>query len=145
MHATAHLLGRLGGDPELRYTPAGKAVCSFSLAVDRQGKDEVADWWSVTLWEKQAEFAANNLKKGGRVLVEGRPCLNTWTNERGEKNSRLALSARTLQVIDWAETTRPASGEASSASGSQQAPSQPQAAAGSGLDEDPFETGNESR
>ena len=95
------LMGRLGADSELRYTPSGQAVCEFSLAVQPYGQEE-PDWWRVTCWEKQAEFAANHLAKGCRCLVIGTPRLEEWTDKEGGHHAKLAATARTIQAIDWA-------------------------------------------
>lgn len=103
MHANANLLGRLGQDPELRYTQSGKAVCNLSLAVDQFDREADPDWWKLTLWEKQAEFAATHLAKGARVFVEGRPGMEEWEDGDGGHHAKLSLSVRTLQVIDWAD------------------------------------------
>lgn len=66
-------VGRLVRDPELRYTPQGKAVASFSIAVDDGwGDNKRTIWMRVTVWDKQAETVNNFLKKGRQVLVEGR-------------------------------------------------------------------------
>ncbi len=71
------VVGRLGRDPEMRYTPAGQAVTTFSLATDRQwiGEDgvpvKVTTWFKVSAWGKQAENCNNYLAKGKLVLVEG--------------------------------------------------------------------------
>lgn len=106
MRATVILLGRLGGDPELRITIAGTAVCNFSIAIDKEGeKDAPPDWWKVTCWEKTAEFCANNLAKGCRVLVEGRPGLEEWEGKDGTPYAKLAVVARSVQAIDWASDT----------------------------------------
>ena len=72
------LTGNLARDPEVRYTQSGKAVASFSLAVNRRfgkandGQQPSADFISIVAWEKLAEFCGNYLTKGSRILVEGR-------------------------------------------------------------------------
>ena len=72
------IVGNLGKDPELRYTPQGVAVCDFSMATNEKKRDksgefqEVATWFRVTLWRNQAENAAKYLKKGSQVFIEGR-------------------------------------------------------------------------
>lgn len=105
MLSTVTLMGRLGHDPELRYTKGdpAHAVVNLSVAVQPYGQEE-ADWWTVTCWDQQAEFAAHHLAKGGRVLVIGQPRLEEWEGEDGSHHTRLACTARTLQVIDWAES-----------------------------------------
>ncbi len=73
MYQKLIIIGNLGRDPEMRYTPEGKAVTSLNVATSRKGreKDETT-WFRVTVWEKQAEACNQFLKKGSRVLVEGR-------------------------------------------------------------------------
>lgn len=68
------ILGRLGADPELRHTKSGDAVCNLSVATDRYAKDasqKKTDWHRVSVWGKSAEAAAQYLKKGSEVLVQG--------------------------------------------------------------------------
>ncbi|HEX9971035.1 MAG TPA: single-stranded DNA-binding protein, partial [bacterium] len=72
------LLGRLGKDPDLKYTPSGAAVATFSIATDLAWKDkegnqkQQTDWHRVVAWRKTAEIASNYLKKGSQVYIEGR-------------------------------------------------------------------------
>lgn len=70
------IIGNLGADPEMRHTPSGKAVCNLRVAVGRgggrDGGEEQTDWFTVVLWEKQAETANEHLHKGSRILAEGR-------------------------------------------------------------------------
>lgn len=68
---TITIVGRLGADPELKYTQSGKAVCNFSVAVDRRVKGET-DWFNVTTWEKLAENCSQFLNKGKQVAIRGR-------------------------------------------------------------------------
>jgi single-strand DNA-binding protein len=85
------LLGRLGRDPELKYTPSGTAVCNLSLASDEAWKDKdgnkhkKTDWHRLTAWGRQAEVMAEYLKKGSQVLVAGK--IETREYEKdGKKN-----------------------------------------------------------
>ncbi len=81
------LLGRLGQDPELKYTPSGSAVTNFSLATNRVWKDqdgnlqEKTDWHRLVLWRKQAETACKYLKKGSQIYIEGRLETRSWTDK----------------------------------------------------------------
>ena len=81
------LLGRLGQDPELKYTPSGSAVANFSLATNRVWKDqdgnqqERTDWHRLVVWRKTAEIAGNYLKKGSLIYVEGRLETRSWTDK----------------------------------------------------------------
>ena len=88
------LAGRLTRDPEVRYTQSGKAVASFTVAVDRRfgrknadNNQPTADFIPVVVWEKLAEICGNNLIKGSQVLVEGRLQVRTYDAQDGSKRS----------------------------------------------------------
>jgi single-strand DNA-binding protein len=100
------ILGNLGQDPEMRYTPSGVPVTSFSIATNRRwtGQDgqpqEKTVWFRVTAWQKQAEFASQYLTKGRQVMVigemeEARP----WTDKDGNNRASLEVRARTIQFV----------------------------------------------
>lgn len=99
------LVGNLGRDPELRYTPQGIAVCDFSLATNERKRDksgemqEVATWFRITLWRNQAENAAKYLKKGSPVYIEGRLGLEEWTDRDGNLRQTLAVQATDMHFI----------------------------------------------
>jgi single stranded DNA-binding protein (ssb) len=99
------LVGNLGKDPELRYTPAGDAVCDISIATSERKKDksgefqDVTTWFRVTLWRKQAENAAKYLSKGRQVYIEGRLGLEEWTDRDGNTRQTLAVQATEMQFI----------------------------------------------
>ena len=83
-------MGRLGRDPELRYTQAGRPVASFSLAVDRDFKDKASgeratDWIPVVAWEARAKFVQQYFHKGQMAVVEGRLQIRDWTDRDGGK------------------------------------------------------------
>ncbi len=95
------LLGRLTRDPESRTTPSGKTVVSFSIAVDRAGSDDQADFFNVTAWEKLGELVMQYLSKGRRVLVQGRLRQDTWDDkETGKKQSRIEVTATDVTFLD---------------------------------------------
>ena len=81
------LLGRLGKDPDLRYTPSGAAVANFSIATDMVWKDQEGnqkqqtDWHRIVAWRKTAEIASNYLKKGRQVYIEGRLQTRSWNDK----------------------------------------------------------------
>ncbi|OFZ15337.1 MAG: hypothetical protein A2X86_17635 [Bdellovibrionales bacterium GWA2_49_15] len=79
-------IGRLGQNPELRYTPKQTAVCSISLAVDKEGQ-EGPEWKRVIVWGKQAEICSVQLKKGSELFVQGRKEVKTYTNKQREEKS----------------------------------------------------------
>ena len=91
------LIGNLAADPELRYTPGGKAVCTFRLAVSRPGAAE-ADFFTVVAWERQAEVCGQYLSKGRRVGVDGRLHQSTWTTDEG-KRSKVEVIAHRVELI----------------------------------------------
>lgn len=95
------LMGRLTRDPETRTTPSGKSVTSFSLAVDRIGQDDQADFFDVTAWEKTGELVQQYLAKGRRVLVQGRLRQDSWDDkETGKKRSRVEVTATDVTFLD---------------------------------------------
>lgn len=101
------IVGNLGRDPEMRYTPSGKPVTSFSLAVnetwtgaDGQKHEEVT-WFRVTCWEKLAELAAQYLRKGRLVLVEARKiAASAYTNKAGDSVASLEVTAKNIKFLD---------------------------------------------
>jgi len=99
------LVGNLGRDPELRYTPQGTPVCSFSMATNERRKDkngEMQDqttWFKVTLWNRQAETAAQYLTKGRPVYIEGRLRVEEWTDRDGKPRHTLEVHATDMQFI----------------------------------------------
>ena len=100
------LSGRLTREPELRYTPAGVAVMTFSIALNRRYKDQSGEWKeevsfvNVVAWQKQAELAGQFLKKGSAVYVEGRLQSRSWETNDGNKRSTLEVRAERLQFLD---------------------------------------------
>ena len=94
------LTGKLGRDPELKYVQgSGKAVCNFSLAVKRPFSKDATDWFDVVLWDKTAEFAANNLKKGETVVVYGYVYIDTWEKD-GVKQQRTKVTGQ-VEKVQW--------------------------------------------
>jgi len=95
------LLGRLTRDPEQRTTSTGKTIASFSIAVDRAGQDDSADFFDVTAWEKLGELVIQYLAKGRRVLVQGRLRQDSWDDkETGKKRSRIEVTATDVTFLD---------------------------------------------
>lgn len=95
------IMGRLTRDPEMRTTPGGKNVTSFSLAVDRQGSDDQADFFEITAWEKLAELVNQYLNKGRRCLVQGRLRQESWDDkETGKKRTRVSIVANDVTFLD---------------------------------------------
>ena len=102
------IVGNLGRDPELRYTPQGNAVCSFSVATSEKRRDKGGDmqdittWFRVTLWGKQAETASKYLTKGKPVYIEGRLRIEEWTDRDGNNRQSLEVNATDMQFIGTA-------------------------------------------
>ena len=99
------LLGRLGRDPELRYTPSGVAVASFTLATNRVWKDQnnqtvkQTDWHNIVTWRNLAEFTNSYLKKGSLVYIEGRLQTRNWTDQNNVTHYKTEIVAETLQMV----------------------------------------------
>jgi single-strand DNA-binding protein len=95
----AMIIGNLGRDPEMRYTPGGQAVTQFTVAVNRnfRGQDgewqEETEWFRVVAWGQTGERAAENLRKGGKVYVEGRIQTRQWEDNTGAKRYTTELIA----------------------------------------------------
>ena len=97
------LMGRLTRDPEQRTTTTGKTIVSFSIAVDRIGQDDSADFFNVTAWEKLGELVMQYLAKGRRVLVQGRLRQDSWDDkETGKKRSSVEVTATDVTFLDSA-------------------------------------------
>jgi len=95
------LMGRLTRDPEQRTTTGGKTIASFSLAVDRGGDSDAADFFEITAWEKLGELVVQYLAKGRRVLVQGRLRQDSWDDkETGKKRSRVEVTATDVTFLD---------------------------------------------
>jgi single-strand DNA-binding protein len=100
------IIGNLGRDPEMRYTPSGQAVTQFTVAVNRNYKDsqgerqEETEWFRVVAWGQQAEFSAEYLRKGAKVFVEGRIQTRQWEGQDGQKRYTTELVANTIQNLE---------------------------------------------
>ncbi|MBP8718874.1 MAG: single-stranded DNA-binding protein [Candidatus Atribacteria bacterium] len=100
-------IGRLTRDPELRYTPSGRAVCRFGLAINRSYKNQdgnnVEDtlFINVSSWGKQAEYCSQFLKKGRRVAINGELRSNNWQDREGNKRVTFEINARSIQFLDY--------------------------------------------
>ena len=96
------LLGRVGTDPEMRYTPNGTAVTQLRLATERRRHDgEVeADWQNVVCWSKTAEAVNEYVGKGDRIYVAGRLAQNTWEGDDGQRRYRAEIHASEVVFLD---------------------------------------------
>ena len=97
------LIGRLGHDPEMRFTGDNQAITKFSLATDRRarpGAQPETDWHQVICWGKLAEFAGQYLAKGRLVFVAGRLTYRTWEDKEGQKHRATEIVATELIPLD---------------------------------------------
>lgn len=99
------IVGYLGRDPELRYTPQGTAVCKFSVATTERRKnaasetEETTTWFRVTTWGRQAELASEYLSKGRQVYIEGRLRLEEYVDREGQTRTSLEVTALDMQFL----------------------------------------------
>lgn len=110
------LMGRLGRDPEVRYTQSGTPVASFSLAVDRDFVDQATgrrptDWIEVVAWNTKAKFAQQYFRKGQLAVVEGRLQIRDWTDKEGSKRRTAEVVADQIYFAG-AKTAPPSEGNA---------------------------------
>ncbi len=99
---TVVVVGRAGRDAEVKNFESGKSKATFSLAVNRwdsKSSEEVTDWFNIEVWDKQAEFAGNYLKKGRLVAVEGRIRINNWTDQSGESRQSYLITASNIKLL----------------------------------------------
>lgn len=94
------LMGRLTRDPERRTTESGKVVASFTLAVNRTGKDGGADFFDFTAWNNTAEFVCKYFTKGRVALVESYAMQRKWTSKDGKNQSKVEFVAESVQFAD---------------------------------------------
>ena len=105
-------VGRLTKDPEVKYTNAGKAVTSFSIAVNRfGGNGDQTDFVPIVAWEKLAEICGNNLGKGRRVLVEGRLQIRSYDGTDGQKRRVTEIVAQNIEFLDSKGTEKESGGK----------------------------------
>ena len=116
------LIGNLGKDPEVKYTPQGTPVAKLTIATNERFKDKAGDWqdrteWhNVVLWQRLAEIAGEYLKKGGKVFIEGRLQTRSWEDQQGQKRYTTEIVASTVQFLgspgerDTSQTTQQTGG-----------------------------------
>ena len=94
------LVGRAGRDPEVRYFESGTMVANLTLAVNAFKKDEDPDWFNLVIWGKQAQLAADYVKKGGLISVTGRSTTEKWTDRTtGEQRSKPIVNVERLTLL----------------------------------------------
>ena len=103
------IIGNLGADPELRYTPGGKAVAELRVAVNDRSRgpdgewQEETHWFRVELWEQAAERAAERLRKGHKVFAEGQLRAREWEGKDGQKRTSLEIRFARVQSLERRE------------------------------------------
>lgn len=110
----AFLIGRIGQDPEMRYTPSGIAVTNFTMATsskwrDKQGNiQEETTWHDIVCWNKTAEFVGEFAKKGSLIFVEGEIQKRSWEDKNGVKRISVEIRARNIQLLSRTQGERSA-------------------------------------
>ena len=153
------IIGNLGRDPEMRYTPSGQAVTQFTVATNRNYRDQQGEWQSetewfrVVVWGQQAERTAERLRKGNKVYVEGRIQTRQWADQSGAKRYTTELIANQVSSLERRDRDEdapfpddrsgggaPSGGGAQSGGGSPSGGSQrpPDSGAGDDFDDLPF-------
>lgn len=100
------IIGNLGADPELRYTPSGKAVAELRVAVNDRSRgpdgewQEETQWFRVELWEQAAERAAERLRKGHKIFAEGALRAREWEGKDGQKRTSLEIRFARVQSLE---------------------------------------------
>mgnify|MGYP001818865770 CR=1 FL=1 len=117
------LIGRLGSDPEVRYTPSGVAVANFSIATSEEWKDkdsgekkERTEWHRIVAWRRLGEICGEYLSKGKQVYIEGRLQTRDWEDRDGNKRYTTEIVATDVQFLgarDSSESARPRSASSS--------------------------------
>src|SRR5205807_8636729 len=100
------LIGNLGKDPEVKFTPSGTAVAKFSLATNERFKDKAGEWqdrteWhNIVAWQRLAEIVGEYVKKGSKIYIEGRIQTSSWEDKQsGEKKYRTEIIANDLVLL----------------------------------------------
>lgn len=105
------LIGRLGQDPELKFTPSGMAVCNFSMATseswtDKNGqRQERTEWHRIVVWGKQAENCNKYLNKGSQAFIEGSLQTRSWEDQQGQKKYTTEIIAKSIQFLGGQAST----------------------------------------
>jgi single-strand DNA-binding protein len=103
------LIGNIGADPELRYTPSGTAVTNFNMATNENWTDNSGDkqakteWHRIVVWGRLAEICNQYLRKGSKVYIEGRLQTRSWEGQDGQKKYTTEVVARDMQILDSRE------------------------------------------
>jgi single-strand DNA-binding protein len=135
------IIGNLGSDPEMRYTPNGKAVTQFNVAVNQSTKNqqtgewiEETDWFRISVWGDRAERMAESLHKGNKVFVEGRFRTREFDGRDGQKRTALEISADS--IVNLERRGRDEDGAGAGSFGGAERPAAAARSAGSAPDND---------
>ena len=129
------IIGNVGADPELRYTPGGTAVANFNVATNESWTDnngerqERTEWHRIVVWGRLAEICNQYLRKGSKIYVEGRLQTRSWEGQDGQKRYTTEVVAREMQMLDGRGDMESGGGGASNNYGNA---AQPQKASGGG-------------
>ena len=94
------LVGRAGRDPEVRYFESGSVVANLTIAVNRRSRDEEPDWFNLEIWGKQAQVAADYVKKGSLIGITGSFKIDTWTDRNsGEIRTKPVIRVDRLELL----------------------------------------------
>ncbi len=102
------LVGRAGRDPEVRYFESGSVVANLTLAVNRRGRNDEPDWFNIEIWGKQAQVAADYVKKGSLIGITGSYKVDTWTDRNtGEPRSKPVVRVDRLELLGSKRDSEP--------------------------------------
>ena len=105
------LVGRAGRDPEVRYFESGSMVANLTLAVNRRSRDDEPDWFNLEIWGKQAQVAADYVKKGSLLGIIGSVKLDRWTDRSsGEERSKPVVRVDRLELLGSKRDNQEAAG-----------------------------------
>ncbi len=105
MYQHVIIIGNVGRDPEVTYTPQGIAVCKFTVAVNKitgkgENRKKKTTWFRVTVWRERAEIAGQYVKKGMKIMVAGEVEVSAYTDKNGQAQATLELTANDFQFLD---------------------------------------------
>ena len=139
------LIGNLGKDPETRYAPSGDAICNLTLATTETWKDkstgerrEATEWHRVVFFGRVAEVAAQYLKKGSQIYVEGRLQTRKWQDQNGQDRYTTEIRGDEMKMLGRREDGGTPSPRQSPPQATQRAPAQPASGFGDMSDDIPF-------
>ena len=138
------LIGNLGSDPQVRYTPTGTAVANFNIATTERynnkagEREERTEWHRIVAWGKLAEICQQYLKKGKQVYIEGRLQTRQWEDQQGQKRQSTEIVAQNMQMLGRAGESGVAGGGGGGDFASQEMPSEPAPQTASTDDDLPF-------